>query len=177
MRVPHEHRLVRTDSTRPSLISRLRVAMPKENVLQQHDKELTHPGHLCSSRRPWIARTSELNAADEAPAQRNAEPYVGKKHCPHKTMGNILRPPYGTTPRDRFTAGSATYRPTFVRDHGNTLRMRHRTVTRNYATGPYTHARADRTPYAEPPLPPYGTDLNVHTTPQPASPKEGRVWT
>jgi len=60
----------------------------------------------------------------EAPTQRNAEPYVGKEHRPHKTTGDILRPTYGTTQRDRFTAGSATYRPTYVGDYGNALPMR-----------------------------------------------------
>jgi len=91
--------------------------------------------------------------------------------------GDTLRPLYGKTPRYLFTAGSATYQHTYVRDHGNALRIRPRTVTQNYATGPHTRVRANRTPEAEQPLPPYGTCLNIHTTHQPVSLKEGRAWT
>jgi len=83
---------------------------------------------------------AEPNAADVTPAQRKDEPYVGKEHHPHRMMADILHLLYGTTLTDRSTAGSATYRPTYVQDHGNARHMRLRTILQKYATGPETRA-------------------------------------
>jgi len=155
----------------PSPTSLQCVGIQTGNVLHRGDKELPPSEPLSSLHRQWTAKTSELNAADVTRAQRKDEPYVGTEHRPHRTKSDSLHPQYGTTPMDRSKAGSATYRPTYVRDHGNAQCMRLRTLLQKYRP---TYTRVSRYDVRGPSYPPTLWDLPRHTHNSPTNFTKGR---